>query len=349
MKKNLTIANVFKPLTKDVIRQSLPDPKQYFFFVNEQYIYNLYNLVVPEYLQNLGVTIEEVPCFYKAEERNGGFDLEKVTKTERNAEGYYDCSRNNIVIYYPVFLIEQKVKDFLKIERNEKSVLVYQHLVRDNFFYLLLHELRHAYNFQLLQKFSMNKGIQYTDLFKFAFFDEFSAEFSSVCARINNGYLLGYKSSVIRGRVIDTLKEIVCNNDNIEEGDVYQKIETYLCEYMENGQKDGNYDIDNFLCVANRWMHFLPHKNLVRNSESEKNFELLKSKILTFDLYNPQKKQMESVDFSKYTKSLLRYDEPNIHEILDILYMKSAKDSKNNLEKNNMPFDLNKVKGENTL
>ncbi|MBR1544928.1 MAG: hypothetical protein IJ638_03230, partial [Alphaproteobacteria bacterium] len=62
MKKVSTNPNIIKPLTKDVIRKELSDDKQNFFFIESHQLYEIFKYTIPEYLQNLGVTIEEKPC-----------------------------------------------------------------------------------------------------------------------------------------------------------------------------------------------------------------------------------------------------------------------------------------------
>ncbi|MBR1544964.1 MAG: hypothetical protein IJ638_03410, partial [Alphaproteobacteria bacterium] len=242
--------------------------------------------------------------------------------TTNNIKGFFNIIENKILLYYPVLLHEKNTKDF--IETEQMSALAYTRIVQDETFYSLLHELRHAYNSQLIQKFSENKGISYTDLFEFAFFDEFSAEFSSMCARINNHYLYGYNFLFEGNSLCKNINKILCNNNNNKD-EIFQKIKTYLYNYIKNGQKNQNYDTLYFLQTVKTYMNILQSKNLAKNQISEENFNSLKSKMLTFDLYNPQTKKLDSIDFSKYTEGFVKYNKNSIHEILGDLYKNYCK------------------------
>ncbi len=332
-------SNTTELLTDEIIKKALPNNKNEFFYINSKNSYEYLKYNIPEYLQNLGVTIEEVPCFYEKEfdtNNKDEFYFKKITNTE-NCSGFFNAKDNKVILFYPVFIYEKLPKDFIK--KENEAITIYVDLIKDETFYTLLHELRHTYNFRLLQKYSLEKGLAHTDLIEYMILDEISAEFSSICARINNAYLNGYQLSIKADSVLLKDIEKILEINSMENSNNETKIDTiseYIKDFLSVGEE--HYNLSLWTMIAQQYLSSFSYKNFKRNQLTEQNFNQLKSKMMTFDLYNPKTQKIEHIDISKSIH--IDYDKSVIHNVMRDIYASHRKKSRKSLKKNKISSGL---------
>ncbi len=249
--------------------------------------FNMYENIknsIPDRFKKLGLNIS---YFFKIFEADANKSCRPLSGTDKG--GLFYWNKNKVEVAFPVLIFDKKIKEY---DTNLLSSLYFDSS------YILIHELKHAFNHHNFINTLKHKKISPYDYLRFFKYDEYSAEMEKIFYYINTREMNKKGLSIFKYKRFEKYVDSHPNYfENLPEFVNFVKHDLEETFFKFNSHV---YTEDYYLENVAEFIRTFP--NYFSNKSDDGVYEALKKNSLSFEIFNPKKGKVEVVDLSSYFK-----------------------------------------------